>query len=112
MKIYSIILIGAAFLVFAFPAGKSQDFEDAQHIEEDMAAQPPFIYRPYRRQAINNRQFGFNLGIGDKDNGVNVGVDKDKGVDVGVTVGGKKIVGSKKTSQARPEQAYSIVKVK
>ncbi|CAH3020808.1 unnamed protein product [Porites evermanni] len=40
----------------------------------------------------------FNLGIGDKDNGVNVGVDKDKGVDVGVTVGGKKIgIGAGKT---------------
>ena len=63
-----------------------------------MAAQPPYIYGPYRRQAMNNRQFGFNLGIGDKDNGVDVGVDKDKGVDVGVTVGGKKIgIGAGKT---------------
>ena len=40
----------------------------------------------------------FNLGIGDKDNGVDVGVDKDKGVDVGVTVGGKKTsIGAGKT---------------
>ena len=40
----------------------------------------------------------FNLGIGDKDNGVDVGVDKDKGVDVGVTVGGKKTsIGARKT---------------
>ena len=63
-----------------------------------MAAQPSYIYRPlaYRRQAKNTRIF--NLGIGDKDNGVDVGVDKDKGVDVGVTVGGKKIgIGAGKT---------------
>ena len=61
-----------------------------------MAAQPPYIYRPYRRQAKTTRIF--NLGIGDKDNGVDVGVDKDKGVDVGVTVGGKKTsIGAGKT---------------
>ena len=58
-----------------------------------MAAQPHYL-----RRAMNTRQSGFNLGIGDKDNGVNVGVDKDKGVDVGVTVGGKKIgIGAGKT---------------
>ena len=40
----------------------------------------------------NARQFGgVNVGVGDKDNGVNVGVDKEGGVDVGVGVGGKKV---------------------
>ena len=41
-----------------------------------MAAQPPYIYRPYHRRAMKTRIF----------NGLGLGVDPDKYVDPGTTV--------------------------
>ena len=43
------------------------------NVEEDMAAQPPYIYRPYHRRAMKTRIF----------NGLGLGIDPDKYVDLG-----------------------------
>ena len=46
------------------------------NVEEDMAAQLPYIYRPYHRRAMKTRIF----------NGLGLGIDPDKYVDPGTTV--------------------------
>ena len=51
-----------------------------------MDAQPRYL-----RRAMNNRQFGLNLGLGDKDNQIKVDVDKDKGFNGCFTIFGKKL---------------------